>query len=257
MYQLYRPPAHLQHMIRYYWLLDLRTNGKSLTEGMYAYPYVNWVFTLGTPYTVSDRMSDPVIVKDTRILGPRTHYADYLHPKGNMAFGVTFQFGATLPIFKEETELLINKIIPQQDILPAAQWLTPYFRDTPLELFIGKIGEYIENSYSDTMDRKGHSIWRQFLELLLDGSHFSASTASISKKLRISQRQLQRITKRYAGLAPKQVQSMLRCRMAIRQIQRTGVISDFFNYGYYDQNHFIKEVKRWTGQTPRILLSIG
>ncbi|MDD7886193.1 DUF6597 domain-containing transcriptional factor [Flavivirga sp. 57AJ16] len=256
MYQIFSPPEHLRHMIRYYWLLDLSTKGQhGVTEYIFAYPYVNWVFTLGSPYTVKDNQSGLLVIKDTRILGPRTNFAEYLHPEGNLAFGVTFQFGSTRPIFKEETNILTNKIILQDDILPHYNWLTPFFEDVQPAIFINSFNKQIEK-FSDEQDSKGQALWTQFINLIIQGKNFSTSSIKMAKALQISQRHLQRISMQYAGLSPKQVQSMIRCRLAIKHIQRTRFIPDFFYYGFYDQNHFIKEVKRWSGYTPKNLLQM-
>jgi len=255
MYQLFSPPEHLKNVVRYYWLLDLSTEDKNLTEYIFAYPYVNWVFTLGMPYTVKDNSCGSLLIKDTRILGPRTNFAEYLHPEGNLAFGVTFQFGSTLPIFKEETKLLTNKIILQEDILPGSNWLTPFFNEVNLDIFIPSLNRQISQLAGDT-PKNGHSLWNRFLDLIINQKHYTTTAYCLAKELSVSQRHLQRITLEYAGLSPKQIQSMIRCRLAIRHIQRTGFMYDFFHYGYFDQNHFIKEVKRWSGRTPGALFSL-
>ncbi|MDN5210793.1 helix-turn-helix domain-containing protein [Fulvivirgaceae bacterium BMA12] len=253
MYQLFAPPGHLSNVVRYYWLLDLSAGKQRLTEYLFAYPYVNWVFTLGTPYSVKDNV-ELVTVRDTRILGPRSNFAEYVHPEGNLAFGVTFQLGSTLPIFQEEVKDLTNKIILQDEILPSVNWLTSCFRHNKLDVFLGYLNNFMEKRNYVT-DRNGFVSWNQFLTLLFNGKHYATGIDKLSRKLGVSQRHLQRVTLKYSGFTPKQVQSMLRCRLAIRHIRQTGLTKDFFFYGYYDQNHFIKEVKRWSGYTPKQLLS--
>ncbi len=255
MYQIFSPPEHLSDIVRYYWLLDLRSGERSLTEHLFAYPYVNWVFTLGTPYSVKDDEVGLVKVKDTRILGPRSNFAEYLHPEGNLAFGVTFQFGNTLPIFKEEVKELTNKIILQDEILPSANWLNDCFEETKLDVFLGALNNHLGKQPHEP-HQSGYMLWKQFLVLLFNGSNYAVPTSKLSKELGVSQRHLQRITLKYSGFTPKLVQSMLRCRLAIRHIKKSGCVFDFLNYGYYDQNHFIKEVKRWSGLTPGQLLPL-
>jgi len=255
MYQIYSPPKHLRNIIRYYWLLDLSSGTNKLTEYLFAYPYVNWVFTLGTPYCVKDKASGAICVKDTRVLGPRTNFAEYSHPEGNLTFGVTFQFGSTLPVFREETKSLINQVILQEELLPSASWLTDCFQETDIGSFIETLNGQI-STRNQVSDERGYGLWEQFIDLVVDKRNYTTSASEMSRELKVSQRHLQRITLKYAGLTPKQVQSMLRCRLAVRHIQQTGMVSDFFHYGYYDQNHFIKEIKRWSGHTPKQLLTL-
>ncbi|WP_299671371.1 AraC family transcriptional regulator [uncultured Polaribacter sp.] len=255
MYQVYAPPKHLNHLIRYYWLLDLNKKEHHVKEYIFAYPYVNWVFTLGTPYTVKDKQKGILVIKDTRILGPRTNFAEYVHPEGNIAFGVTFQFGSTRPLFREDTNTLTNKIILQDDILPNYNWLTPFFEDVQLDVFMNAFSNQMEKNSSER-DSKGQLLWRQFIALITQGANYATSSSQMAKALKITQRHLQRITMQFSGLSPKQVQSMMRCRLAIKHISKTGFTPDFFHYGFYDQNHFIKEVKKWSGHTPKALLSL-
>lgn len=255
MYQIFNPPSYLNKIVRHFWLLDVDSEEKTLKEYMFSYPYVNWVFTLGTPYTVKDNQIGAISIKDTCILGPRTNFAEYVHPKGNLTFGVTFQFGSTFPIFKEETKNLTNKTLLQEELFPTSNWLTPAFQETSLTTFIDKLSGQIRKFNFD-VDQSGRTLWNRFIEAIVLGKHYTTSVLQLSKLLRVSQRHLQRITMRYSGLSPKQVQSMLRCRLAIKQILKTGITSDFFFFGFYDQNHFVKEVKKWSGFTPGKLLSL-
>ena len=198
-------------------MLDLTPDEHGLTEYLFAYPYVNWVFTLGTPYMVTDNVGR-ITVEETRVLGPRTNFAEYLHPAGNLTFGITFQFGSTLSIFQEEIRELTNKVLLQDEILPSANWLTSFFRDTKPDVFMETLNDQIQKLYHAS-DQKGHILWKQFVALLVNGTNYSTSAIQLSKELGVSQRHLQRVTLKYSGLTPKQVQSMLRCRLAIRSIR--------------------------------------
>ena len=70
---------------------------------------------------------------------------------------------------------------------------------------------------------------------------------------------LERYFKKEAGLTPKGFQTLLRFKKAIRELYRTRNTDWLYyvsKYGYYDQSHFIKEMKRFTGSTPSELLQI-
>jgi AraC-like DNA-binding protein len=64
-------------------------------------------------------------------------------------------------------------------------------------------------------------------------------------------RQLQRYFKRYIGLTPKQMASIYRFKALYREsvIHRIQP-QDYFQYGYFDQTHFIKDFKQHLGITP-------
>lgn len=68
---------------------------------------------------------------------------------------------------------------------------------------------------------------------------------------------LERHFKRDTGLTPKRFLSLQRYKQAVRELYITRN-SDWLyyvtKYGYYDQSHFIKEIKRYTNHTPAQLL---
>lgn len=90
----------------------------------------------------------------------------------------------------------------------------------------------------------------------------------VSKKLDIqtileatnySQSTLERHFKRDTGLTPKRYQSLQRYKLAIREIFETRNTDWQYyvhKYGYFDQSHFIKEIKKYTTFTPNQLMHI-
>ncbi|EAQ38582.1 helix-turn-helix domain-containing protein [Dokdonia sp. MED134] len=85
----------------------------------------------------------------------------------------------------------------------------------------------------------------------------SCDIQTIIKATNYSYSTLERHFKRDTGLTPKKFQSLQRYKKAIRELYVTRN-SDWqhyvVKYGYYDQSHFIKEIKRYTNHTPSQLL---
>jgi len=74
---------------------------------------------------------------------------------------------------------------------------------------------------------------------------------------RYSYATLERHFRRETGLTPKRYQTIHRFRQAINAIYGTAStdwLSYVERYGYYDQSHFIREVKRYSGLTPSAIL---
>ena len=68
---------------------------------------------------------------------------------------------------------------------------------------------------------------------------------------------LERYFKKETGLTPKNFQTLQRFKKALRELHTTNNDNwtDYVTkYGYYDQSHFIKEMKRFTSCTPSELL---
>jgi AraC-like DNA-binding protein len=64
-------------------------------------------------------------------------------------------------------------------------------------------------------------------------------------------RTLERTIKRYVGLSPKQCQRISRFHTAMKMIASKGKLTHIaYDNNYYDQSHFIKEFKHFSGCTP-------
>ena len=83
------------------------------------------------------------------------------------------------------------------------------------------------------------------------------SLDALSKEANLSPRSLQRHLKQKVGISPKSYLNVLRFKQAVALL-RQGKGLDWqdilYLCGYYDQAHFIKEFKRYTGSTPRRFL---
>jgi AraC-like DNA-binding protein len=81
----------------------------------------------------------------------------------------------------------------------------------------------------------------------------TSSIAGIARQLKISQRSLEMNFKREVGVSPKTYSMILRFMRVEQQLKTLPVASwQKMNFAgeYHDQNHFIKDFKRFTGNTP-------
>lgn len=77
----------------------------------------------------------------------------------------------------------------------------------------------------------------------------------LSSDLNISSRTLNRFTKKYFDLSPKELFKVLRFEKTtsfLKENESEGLI-EAISFGYYDQSHFIKECRKITGISPRKL----
>jgi AraC-like DNA-binding protein len=73
------------------------------------------------------------------------------------------------------------------------------------------------------------------------------TVSSVAGQIGLSSRQLQRHMKSLIGLGLKEYSKIVRLRKTLRRIQHNK--NDF--YPYFDQSHFIRELKEYTGYTPQ------
>ena len=83
----------------------------------------------------------------------------------------------------------------------------------------------------------------------------------LAKKTGYSQKHLIHLFKKYVGITPKYFQRICRFNRSLTDILTMNGEMDFydivFDHGYYDQPHFIKEFKHFTGLSPRSYLESG
>lgn len=75
----------------------------------------------------------------------------------------------------------------------------------------------------------------------------------IASKEIISQRQIHRNFSNYIGLNPKSFIKVVRLQNIYNKVLRTpqqNIFNSALDYGYYDQSHFIKDFKKFYGDTP-------
>jgi AraC-like DNA-binding protein len=78
----------------------------------------------------------------------------------------------------------------------------------------------------------------------------------LAASIGLSQRQLERMTKRYYGLPPKKLARKYRALRAAQLLAHGDSLDDAgLGLAFYDQSHLIREVKQFTGLTPGQLRS--
>ena len=78
------------------------------------------------------------------------------------------------------------------------------------------------------------------------------SVTDIAKKFGYNERNLYRVFKKNFGVSPKVLLNILRLHLCLTLIleNKMNLIDIALSCGFYDQSHFIKEIKRYTGISP-------
>ena len=75
----------------------------------------------------------------------------------------------------------------------------------------------------------------------------------------LSQRQFERVFKEQIGFSAKSFMNIVRFKSLIDAYSkgRNSLTDLAYEYGYYDQSHFIKDFKAFSGYTPRVYFNGG
>lgn len=87
---------------------------------------------------------------------------------------------------------------------------------------------------------------------LLTDAHDEASVSAVASAVGLSERQLERRFLTRIGVTPKRFATLRRFERAVaRATTAPSLTAAALDAGYYDQSHFIRDFRRFTGSTPR------
>ena len=92
-----------------------------------------------------------------------------------------------------------------------------------------------------------------FTANLLKNASMNYTVEDAANRLNISHKHLIRLFNRHVGLPPKRFQRIFRFQQVLKLMSHPDVDSSHILEiaGYYDQSHFNREFKQFTGMTPR------
>ncbi len=201
------------------------------------------------------RFADGTVQKAPRIqiLGPTTG------PTGVRICGPVHMFGAGLlpagwaAMLDFEASLLVNRVIDATEIFGKAlyQRLDQFRATTTIEEKV-VIGTEIARQLID----RGHNAAFEFARVVDDWLADSPSPdlETLVAVTALSRRQVERKCKAVYGLPPKMLARKYRAlRAAISLAKHEMDVHELVDHGFYDQSHFIREIKYFTGVTPRVI----
>lgn len=177
------------------------------------------------------------------LTGTWTKPIDVSFTKHTRFFGVRFKLIASEYIFRES----IEKIVDTSTELPLNYWNIDQSIFGSIELFSAAMCKIIADYLPDysAIDLRKFKL----IQTLYDQKG-DISVSSLAQQVGWSSRQINRWFNSQFGLSLKTFANILKCHAAYKHIAQ-GQLHPI--KAYYDQAHFIKEVKRYTGVTPKEL----
>lgn len=252
-YQTFEPDQDLTAFIKCYWILESPKEETPEKQTIVPDGCMEMIFHYGDLYKqyldngnsiiqprcfVIGQLTRPLEIEPTGEIGI---FSIRFHPEGFLPF-------TTFPIKEmENTAVSLEKLFGndglgiEQQILNANSILE---RIKIIEKFLLNRLTDIEN-----IDR----IVRSTVETIITANG-QLSVDELSKLTQVNRRQLLRKFSSAIGLSPKQLSRTIRLQAALQMLlndQFSSLANLAYENEYYDQAHFIKEFKEFTGSTPK------
>ncbi len=250
-YSEFKPNVSLQPFIECIWSLKSTSTFFSKRERIIPGGRIEMFFNLGNPATWIDSAypSNSQQHVGSYLLGPRNrHFFVEMNGAIDM-IGVRLRHGAIAACTTMPAHVLLNQVIP-------------------LNQLFGKDADHLVDQLIEGEDEHQQvNMIERFLSKMIQADATTFKTLELiswvkksestpinmlSDKTGIHYKKLERTFSQYTGYNPKNFSRVIRFYEALRRMKKSGssLTTVGLNAGYYDQPHFIRDFKAFTGKSP-------
>lgn len=256
-YQTFKPHPDLESLINCYWTLEVPAAADPQRQRIIPDGTIEMAFILGEDikrYTTGD---DFIIQPRSMVLG-QTIEPFYIEPTGYVnTFAIRFYPFGFANFVDVPIENLANKETPlkslfEESIAKNLEERIALAQDVHQRIQI--IEAFLLNKLKEekTVDK----IVQTTIDALF-ASNGNAPINGILKEQITKRRQLERNFKKQIGISPKQFGKIIRLQAALKLLLKPNtekLTHIAYHCAYYDQAHFIKDFKAFTGVNPKDFL---
>ncbi|MBT1705139.1 AraC family transcriptional regulator [Chryseosolibacter indicus] len=258
-YETFRPHPHLESLIKCYWTLEVPPHGDYQKQLIIPDGCIEMIFILGDDVRRYTSKKKFIIQPRELVLGQITE-PFFIEPTGYVnSFAVRFYpYG-----FANFVLMPIRKLAN---------------RETPLEVLFGNSAQELAQKIRKATDtRKRIKIVEAFLlnklkdkaiidnvvKSTIDAMLLTKGSTTINSILKNSlgkRRQIERRFVEKVGISPKKLGKVIRLQAVLKMLlnrKSEKLTRIAYDNEYYDQAHFIKDFKEFTGTTPKAFLQDG
>lgn len=257
-YQTFQPHPDLESLVSCYWTLEVPASNDSQKQRIVPDGCIEMAFILGDDikrYTSEDGF---ILQPRAMVLG-QTIEPFYIEPTGYVnTFAIRFYPYGFANFVTEPIKSLANKETPLESLFEemiAKELEQKIIQATDVKQRIKIIEHFLLDRLREqsTIDK----IVKTTVDTLLS-TNGSVSISTILKDDLAKRRQLERKFTKQIGISPKQLGKVIRLQTALRLLlskKKETLTSIAYESEYYDQAHFTKDFKEFTGTSPKTFLA--
>ncbi|GAL65115.1 AraC family transcriptional regulator [Algibacter lectus] len=257
-YQTFEPHSDLKSLVSCYWTLEVPKQSESQKQRIIPDGCIEMAFILGDDIKRYTSENEFILQPRSMVLG-QTIEPFYIEPTGFVkTFAVRFYPYGIANFISEPISNLANKETPINKFFEketADNLMQKIIQAENTKQRISIIEKFLIERINDekTIDK----IVKSTVDSLLS-TNGSASINSILKEDLSKRRQLERNFKKQIGVSPKQLGKVIRLRTALKMLlnQKSENLTNIaYENEYFDQAHFIKDFREFTGINPKEFLT--
>jgi len=257
-YYTFEPHSNLKSIVSCYWTLEVPKQPEPQKQRIVPDGCIELAFILGDDIKRYTFEGEFILQPRAMVLG-QTIEPFYIEPTGYVnTFAIRFYPYGFSSFVTEPISNLVNKETPinqlfEKKIADNLEQKIIKAKNTEQRIFI--IEQFLLDQLND--DRMIHRIVKDTVDTLLL-TNGSASINSILKNDLSKRRQLERNFKKQIGVSPKQLGKVIRLQTALKMVldPKSENLTDIaYKNDYFDQAHFIKDFREFTGTNPKEFLT--
>lgn len=252
-YQVYTPVEDLQPYVKCFWTLEDEGNSISVRQRVVPDGCMEMIFHYGDCYQQYFEDGTSVIQPKSFVFGQITSFIE-ISPTGITGIvAARFNPYGLLPFLTIPVTELENKAVNIEDLFgkKGKRLEKEILAASGNPQRIKLIENFLLSLLSDP--QVINAITRSCVEVILQ-SRGQLKVIELADKTNISRRKMERKFISVIGMSPKQLSRVVRLQSAFKMLEQnkfTSLTSLALENGYYDQAHFIKDFKEFTGLSPK------
>ncbi len=253
-YQTYEPHSDLKPLVSCYWTLEVPKHTEPQKQRIVPDGCIEMAFILGDDIKRYTSENEFILQPRAMVLG-QTIDPFYIEPTGFVkTFAVRFYPYGFANFVSEPIKNLVNKETPIKQLFEveaATDLDQKIIKADNTEQRINIIEKFLLDRLND--EKTINTIVKNTVDSLLS-TNGSASIHSILKEDLSKRRQLERNFKKQIGVSPKQLGKVIRLQTALKMLldqKAENLTKVAYESEYFDQAHFIKDFRAFTGINPK------
>ncbi|MEM7798597.1 MAG: helix-turn-helix domain-containing protein [Chloroflexota bacterium] len=256
-YETFQPHRDLDALVKYYWTLEVPAEYESKKQQIIPDGCIELAFILEDDIKRYISENEFILQPRSMVIGQRSE-TFYIEPVGRVhSFAVSFYPYGFANFISSPIKALANKETPiaslfGDDAANALEKKILQASDTQKRIKVIEAFLFDRLNGKTTVDH----IVKTTVDLLLSTNGSTPISQLINQDLS-KRRQLERKFVKQIGLSPKQLGKVIRLQSALKLLlndEAESLTHIAYESDYYDQAHFIKDFKRFTGMNPSAFL---